>query len=200
MIRVMIVDDERLARETLSDLIGKHPEFQIVTQAANGDEALQKVQELEVDVIFLDVEMPGLNGLEVATRLAEQHDSPLVVFSTAYNDYAVEAFEAKAIDYILKPYEPERFRKTLVRIKNMMKSKHSSHSQLVSLIDHLAATGKLKRLVAYRRGSGIRKLVDPQDVFLQRYGDLLVCRGPGLGQVPGKVLPAGSGSCSAFFY
>jgi len=174
MIRALIVDDERLARGALTRLIEKDDQFQIVAQASSGEEALQKMQVSQVDVVFLDVEMPGLNGLEVAARLAEWEHPPLVVFSTAYDQYAIKAFETNAIDYILKPVRPDRFEKTFARIKEAIRTKQPSRQKLVALQDDLIAEGKLKRLVGYQPRSKVRRVFDLSGVFYfeMKYGDI----------------------------
>ena len=165
MIRVMVVDDEQLSHEELKLLIAEDPQFQVLEEAENGIEALEKIKQAAVDVIFLDIEMPGLNGLEVAGRLAEWDHPPLVVFATAYNEYAIPAFEAHAIDYLLKPYDPERLKKTLIRIKETLKNKIPSKQKLMSLENYLIQKGILKKLVGHRRSSKERIVIEPAQVY-----------------------------------
>lgn len=162
----MLADDEPLAQEELSRLIAEDKDFQVVAKASNGTEALEKLKGAQADVIFLDIEMPGLNGLEVASRLAEDWEKPpLVVFATAYHEYAVKAFEANAIDYILKPYDPERLKKALARAKTFLQSKASAKEQLISLVDYSVQKGLLRRLIGRRRLSKERVFVDPGQVY-----------------------------------
>ena len=165
MIRVMVVDDETLSREELIRLIGENPQFQVVTSASNGTEALEKMKKTEVDVIFLDIEMPGLTGLEVASRFAEWEKPPLVVFVTAYHEYAVQGFEANAIDYILKPYDPERLKKALTRVKEFLKNKIPAKEKLISLEDYLIQKGVLKKLIGRRRKSKERIVIEPTQLY-----------------------------------
>ena len=101
----LIVDDERPARSELRRLLGAHAEVAIVGEAANADEAEARLSELPVDVLFLDVQMPGATGFDLLERL---ETLPLVIFTTAYDEYAVRAFEVNAFDYLLKPIRPER--------------------------------------------------------------------------------------------
>lgn len=106
MLKVVIVDDEAPARRLLRQYLEAHPELVIVGEANNGVDAIKVIQEMRPDLIFLDVQMPGLTGLEVLTHLDEL---PLIIFSTAYDQYALKAFEFHAVDYLLKPYTRERF-------------------------------------------------------------------------------------------
>jgi two-component system, LytTR family, response regulator len=110
----LLVDDERLARSELRRLLQAHPEVSVVGEAANADEAAARLAELDVDVLFLDVQMPGASGFDLLERL----DSvPLLIFTTAYDEYAVRAFEVNAFDYLLKPIRPERLAAALERTR-----------------------------------------------------------------------------------
>jgi DNA-binding LytR/AlgR family response regulator len=163
----MLVDDEPLAQEELTRLLSQDKEFQVVDKAMSGTEALEKMKRSAVDVVFLDIEMPGLNGLEVTAKLAEEWEKPpLVVFATAFDEYAVKAFEAKAIDYVLKPYDPERLKKTLERLKEALKSKKgaSTKEKLVSFENYLIDKGMIRKLVGHRRHSKERIIIDPSQV------------------------------------
>ena len=102
--RALIIDDERLARQELKKLLKKHQEIEIIGEAANADEGIQLIQEKKPDLIFLDIHMPGKTGFEM---LAELDDVPKVIFITAYDEYAIEAFKVNALDYLLKPVEPK---------------------------------------------------------------------------------------------
>lgn len=111
----VIVDDEPLALEGLSLRLAKIPEIQIVGEAENGDQAIQLCQQLQPDVLFLDLQLPGLNGIEVVQAL-QADTMPMVVFVSAYGEYAIDAFELNAIDYVLKPANLGRLKKTVDRI------------------------------------------------------------------------------------
>lgn len=114
----VIVDDERLAREELRELLKAHPEIIVVGEAANVEEALALVESVHPDLIFLDVQMPGADGFE----LLEQLEPPLpkVVFTTAFAEYAVQAFNVNALDYLLKPIDPERLADSVDRLHDRM--------------------------------------------------------------------------------
>jgi two-component system, LytTR family, response regulator len=114
-IRTMIVDDEPLAREGIRLRLEKEPDIEIVGEAGDGRSALAAIQKLKPDLVFLDVRMPGLGGLDVIDRL--RSDVPAVVFVTAYDKFAVQAFEACAVDYLLKPVSGKRFQQALGRVR-----------------------------------------------------------------------------------
>ena len=113
--QVLVVDDEAPARERLQRLLGELPDCEVAGMAANGEQAVRLAGELRPDVLLLDVRMPGMNGLEVARHVALLPEPPAVVFTTAYDAYAVEAFEAQAIGYLLKPVRPEKLAAALQR-------------------------------------------------------------------------------------
>ncbi len=112
-IKTIIIDDERLAREELKSLLKNYAEIEIISEAKNGEEGVRLINELNPDLIFLDVNMPGLSGFDLLKQLDE---IPLVVFVTAYDEYAIKAFEVDALDYILKPVDPQRLNEALKKI------------------------------------------------------------------------------------
>jgi two-component system, LytTR family, response regulator len=133
-VKALLVDDERLARSGLRRLLSSHEDVVIVGEAANADEALSQIRRLQPDVVFLDVEMPGRNGLEM---LQELEDLPAVVFTTAYQEYAVRAFEVSALDYLLKPIAAERLDAALEKLRRIAgpKNADSRHDRRVFVRD-----------------------------------------------------------------
>jgi two-component system, LytTR family, response regulator len=105
MIRAIIIDDERLARNELRKLLIDFPEIEVVAEGANANEGLEKIETINPDLVFLDIQMPGKTGFDM---LAELDKAPHVIFTTAYDEYALKAFEVNALDYLLKPVEPRR--------------------------------------------------------------------------------------------
>jgi len=103
--KAIIIDDERLARAELKKLLQEFPEIEVVDEAANADEGIQKIESLQPDLIFLDIQMPGKTGFDM---LSELEKAPQVIFTTAYDEFALKAFEVNALDYLLKPVEPRR--------------------------------------------------------------------------------------------
>lgn len=114
MIRSLIVDDEHYAREELKQHLASDPVIEIVGEAANAIDALPLIQRLKPDVVFLDIQMPRLSGMDLVAML---DPLPRIVFVTAFDDYAIQAFEENAFDYLLKPVEPARLAKTLARLR-----------------------------------------------------------------------------------
>jgi two-component system LytT family response regulator len=112
-LRALLVDDERIARNELRRLLGRHPDIEVVGEAANAGEARKAIHDLEPDLLFLDVQMPGESGFEL---LASMESVPLVVFTTAYDEYALNAFEVSALDYLLKPIDPTRLARSVERV------------------------------------------------------------------------------------
>jgi len=113
--RTLIVDDERLARNELKRLLEPYTKIEIVGEAANADEALILIDELQPELLFLDIQMPGRNGFELLSSI--EGKSPEVIFTTAYDEYAIKAFEFNALDYLLKPIDNERLKETIHRIE-----------------------------------------------------------------------------------
>lgn len=113
-IRTVIVDDEELARQVLRELITAHPELEIIAECANGFEAVKAVTELKPDLVFLDIQMPKLDGFEVLELVGSEM---AVVFATAYDEYALKAFEVHAVDYLLKPFGSDRFERALQSVR-----------------------------------------------------------------------------------
>jgi len=114
MIRAIIIDDERLARNELKKLLMDFPEIEVIAEAANASEGVEKIDSLNPDLIFLDIQMPGKTGFDM---LAELERAPNVIFTTAYDEYALKAFEVNALDYLLKPVEPKRLADALQKLQ-----------------------------------------------------------------------------------
>jgi len=139
-IRVLIVDDESLARDTIRLLLEDHAEFLIVGECKDGDEAVRAIREEKPDLVFLDIQMPGKNGFDVVEAVGPEK-MPVVIFATAYDQYALRAFEAHALDYLPKPYDDERFDKALGRAVRRIKEKQigALGSELMSLVEERRA-------------------------------------------------------------
>src|SRR5690242_2042492 len=116
MTRALLVDDEPLARKRLRSLLATHPQVHIVGEAANGEEACQQVEALQPDLLFLDIQMPGMSGFDVLARLPQPPARPRVIFVTAHDEFAVKAFDEQALHYLFKPVEPKRLARALTRL------------------------------------------------------------------------------------
>ncbi|WP_277586956.1 LytR/AlgR family response regulator transcription factor [Psychrobacillus antarcticus] len=119
-ISALIVDDERYARDELKYLLSKFPTVQVLGEAESGEAAILKAIQLQPDVVFLDVEMPKMNGIEAAKTLVRLKKVPLIVFATAYPQFAAEAFRINAVDYLLKPYDDRQLSQTIERIEKTL--------------------------------------------------------------------------------
>lgn len=168
MIRTLLVDDEELGRSTLRRALAAFPDFEIAGEAGNGVDALEAIASLKPELVLLDIEMPGFTGFEVLQQLT---DPPFVVFVTAYDEYAVKAFEASAVDYLLKPLQPERLERALNRVRERMR-KNAPESSAKALEVARERSGPIRRLAA-RRGKRI-VIVPLRDVLRIEIEDKLV--------------------------
>ncbi len=140
VLRVLIVDDELLARQRIEDLLRHEERVEIVGMADNGAAAVRAIEELEPDLVFLDVQMPGMTGMEVVSRVGPA-DMPATIFVTAYDHYAVEAFEVAALDYLVKPFDDERFEQAFHRARKLIELQevHRVTQRLVTLLGDQSA-------------------------------------------------------------
>lgn len=118
--KAVLIDDEPLALDYLEHLLNKIAEYEIVGKYTNPIEAKKALTEMKVDVVFLDIEMPGLNGIELAEKITEMNPNSSIVFVTAFDHFAIKAFELNSLDYLLKPIQFERIQSTTKRLKKQM--------------------------------------------------------------------------------
>ncbi|TDJ56471.1 MAG: response regulator [Ignavibacteria bacterium] len=130
-IRTIIIDDEQLARSITNSYLSKHPEIEIVAECSNGFDAIKKINEEKPDLIFLDIQMPKINGFEMLELL---EDPPAIIFTTAYDQFAIKAFEVSAVDYLLKPFSEERFNEALKKSYNHIQDKFQQNSAIKNII------------------------------------------------------------------
>jgi len=167
--RCLIVDDEDLARQQIIRLLAAQPNFQVIGEARNGVEALELIPELKPEVVFLDIEMPGLNGFDM---LAQLRESPLIVFATAYDEFAIRAFDANAIDYLLKPIQSARLAQALEKVQtNLLRSSDQYQASLSATLATLRPGPPAK--LAGRRGKRI-VLLSPKEIIYAAIEDKLV--------------------------
>lgn len=136
VIKTLIVDDERYSRDELKHLLERYPSIYIAGEAESGESAIMKAIQLQPDVVFLDVEMPKMNGMEAAKSLMELKKNPLIIFATAYPEFAAEAFRYEAVDYLLKPFDEEQIYETVQRIGKKLSSQ--SHNDTTKPAGKLA--------------------------------------------------------------
>ena len=137
-IRALIVDDEPLARRRIKSLLAHDQSVEVIGECSDGYKAVTSISELNPDLVFLDVQMPAMDGFEVIKTISAEQ-MPTVIFVTAYDQYALKAFEVNALDYLLKPFDRRRFQKTLERAKAMIRGLKDGNfnNQLLSLLDDL---------------------------------------------------------------
>ena len=173
-IRAIIADDEEQLRKHLGTQLAEvWPDLVICGEAGNGQEALELLKQYRPEIAFLDIRMPGLSGIEVAKEIA---GSCWVVFVTAYDQYAVEAFEHEAIDYLLKPVTRERLQRTVKRLRGQIASSHTPPPEVTEIVERLMSGLLRKQAPAYlqfvrvQRGDGIR-LIPAEEVYYFKAGD-----------------------------
>lgn len=166
-IRILIVDDEPLARERIRDMLENDPEVEILGECANARDAVAAILKQPPDLLILDVQMPGKDGFTVLEELGPQH-TPLVIFVTAYDQYAVRAFEVYALDYLLKPFDQERFEKAMRRAKDQIKggSGEGLSQKILAAIEQIKSKPTfLERLVIKNNGHLFFLKTDEVDWF-----------------------------------
>src|SRR5439155_2862413 len=172
-LRAVLVDDEQLARDELSYLLGRMGGVEIIGQAGTGVEALSTIDRLQPDVVFLDVQMPGLTGFEVARRLVDSRATSHIIFVTAYDQHAIEAFEVNAVDYLLKPVEPGRLEKAVDRARRRIATYRAAdgsgrNAELEKIIELVAERQSRLERLAMKGGERVL-LVQAEDII---YGSL----------------------------
>ena len=177
-LKVLVVDDEQLAREELCYQLQRLAEVEVVAQAGNGLEALSAVERVEPDLVFLDIQMPGLTGFEVARRLLSRGPelTPALVFVTAFDQHAIEAFEVNAVDYLLKPVEPTRLEQAVDRARRRIESGRPStagaplNDQLEQIVKMMAGRQVRRDQVAIKVGERFM-LVQAEDIIFASLAD-----------------------------
>ncbi len=168
-IRVLIADDEIAAREKLAYFLSEIAEFSVTHSVSNGEAALQAIAEGNVDIAFLDILMPGKNGLETATEISQQ--TPIaIVFVTAFDEFAIQAFELNAMDYLLKPYDKSRLKKTLERAQHQVRGEASQKAMHI-----LNASAPEKRHI-FKTSDGFTSLAETNIEWIEASGNYIkVC-------------------------
>ena len=168
--RVLVVDDETLARSLLIEHLTKVPDVEVVGQAANGFEAVKLCEELNPDLIFLDIQMPKLSGFEVLELLGER--APAVIFSTAFDEYALRAFEVHAVDYLLKPVEPARLVAAVERAAERLRT-HAPQPSASELSVAARPPGKMLERVLIRHEGRVHVLPVDRIDYIEAQDDYL---------------------------
>jgi len=180
----IIVDDEELARAVVKEHLTPHEEIKVIAECANGFDAVKVAGELKPDLVFLDIQMPKLDGFEVLELLEPQ---PTVVFITAYDQHALRAFEVHAVDYLMKPFSPERFEEALTRAKARMSSGQPAGPQPTELSAAAKSEWPLDRLVV-RDGAKVTLIPMAKLDYIQAQDDYVLLKTPEKGHLKQQTL------------
>ena len=162
--RCVIVDDENPAREELKYLLSSEPNIETVGEAEDGKTAIELVYRIKPDVVFLDIQMRGMSGFEVAQLFMKSDIKPYIVFVTAYDKYAIDAFELNAVDYLLKPISAGRLHKTIDRLQSMYHNKnHYDEVNLDHILKYMNKPKTVQKFCVYSNGKHIP--LDPEDII-----------------------------------
>jgi two-component system LytT family response regulator len=164
MSKIIIIDDEPLARSMVKEYLQKHPQLELAEECNDGFEGVKAIQQHQPDLVFLDIQMPKINGFEML-ELIEQ--PPAVIFTTAFDDFAIKAFEAHAIDYLLKPFNQERFDKA---IQKWQEQKNNSQKETKDLLETASLSPSQNQRIVIKDGSKI-KIIPVHDVFYLEAAD-----------------------------
>jgi two-component system LytT family response regulator len=168
---VIIVDDENPARELIKNFLKPYDEFEVIDEAANGFDGCLKINQHKPDLVFLDVQMPKLSGVEVLDLLEKPF--PFVIFSTAYDQYAVQAFEKNALDYLLKPYNRDRFKRAIDKFIEKFNNKVSSPNKTDQILEGIQAKDEKINRIPVRSGSKIHVLKLEEVKFIEAQDDYI---------------------------
>ena len=172
--RCVVVDDERPARERLKKLIAEQPDFELAGEAADPASAIETIEALKPDVCFLDVRMPGGDGFDVVRGL---ENVPRIVFTTAYDEYAVKAFDINSVDYLLKPFSKARFAEALERVREALDRSEPDSDKLLRVLDELKRpTSTPPARVTAKRGSKILVLAPAEILWFEADETLVFAR------------------------
>lgn len=165
--KVIIVDDEKLARDEMRFLLSHEKDVEIVAEAAGGREAVDLVREKRPDALFLDIQMPEMNGFQVVGELLKEGDTPLIIFATAYDSYAIKAFEVNALDYLLKPIDRARLGEALAKARRQAPRREEFTKRLRALAESIRIGTSFVPRIVVRKGEE-PALVDVERVAMLR--------------------------------
>lgn len=188
-LRILIVDDEPLARDGLKELLGGLPDVSIIGESGDGVQALEAISSKSPNLVFLDVQMPGMDGFGVIKEIGAEQ-MPMVIFVTAYDEFAVKAFEVHALDYLLKPVDPERFTMALDRARASIEHRNTSAltTKLMSLLEDIGGAQKYLERITIKNDGKIT-FINTRDVdWIEAEGDYVCLHASGKKQlIRGKI-------------
>lgn len=166
MDKIIIVDDEPLARSIVKEYLQKHPQLQLIAECGDGFEGVKAIQQHQPDLIFLDIQMPKINGFEMLELI---DNPPAVIFTTAFDEYAIKAFEAHAIDYLLKPFDQQRFDKALLKWQE--KNETISEKNTQGLLETASQSPSQSQRIVIKDGSKIKIIPVHEVMYLEAADD-----------------------------
>lgn len=167
----LIIDDEKLARELLREYLSSYPDIEIIGECSKGSEAVEQIDKLKPDLIFLDVQMPGMTGFDVLDEIAHV---PYVIFTTAYDHYAIKAFEKNAVDYLLKPLDQERFKLAVERAQQRKKTESSNIEDLLSSMHTHTPRTSYESHIFVQKSEKLFNLPVEEIIYLEASGDYTI--------------------------
>ncbi len=168
MIKAILIDDEPLARMVVKEYLQHYPEIQVVQECSDGFEGIKAIQQHQPDLVFLDVQMPKINGFEM---LELTDPMPAVIFITAFDEYAMKAFESNAVDYLLKPFTAERFDKALKKWLSIYGNKTEKNNPVESVLQQANAHPEERHRIVVKNGNNIRILPVEEVLYIEAYDD-----------------------------
>jgi len=171
IIKSIVVDDEDYARAGLVSMLAEIPDVQVIAECENGLDAINKIQELKPDVVFLDIKMPHIDGFEVIDLLG--NEIPAIIFVTAFDEYAVKAFEANAVDYLLKPVNPQRLKQSILKLISSM---DNSQPALLHMLDKHKESQKNISRILVRDGQKVHVIAVDEITYIEAQDDYVAIR------------------------
>lgn len=172
-IKALIVDDEKLARDIVKNYLRTYPHIDLLGECLNGFDAIKMIGELSPDLVFLDIQMPKLTGFEMLEIL---ENPPVIIFTTAFDQYALKAFEVNATDYLLKPFSEDRFAEAILRAENQIRNKPESDKKISDLLKHIDKKDEFLERIVVKNGAKINiipldnvKYFEAQDDYVMIY-------------------------------
>lgn len=168
MLKAIIIDDEKLARDLIKSFLTECTDIEVIKECEDGFDGLKSINELKPDLVFLDVQMPKLTGLEILEVLDFK---PAIVFTTAYDEYAIKAFEHNAADYLLKPFLKTRFFEAIEKVRDRIANRSEDTNQLNNLVQTLVETKEILQRIVVKTGSKIKVIPVETIIYLQADDD-----------------------------
>ncbi|TVQ86091.1 MAG: response regulator [Bacteroidetes bacterium] len=172
-IKTLIIEDEAPARRLLQEFLKEYPEVEVLEECTDGFEGAKKILELKPDLIFLDVQMPRINGFEML-ELLRGEDMPLIIFTTAFDEFAIKSFEHNTCDYLLKPIGQQRFEKAVKKAIEQLKDKNNLHPDMNRMVDEALGGGKHLDRIVIRSGSNIHVVYCDDLLCLEASDDYVI--------------------------